>query len=314
MHAYRHPLYSVFAFRPCRRIGPFPLGDSSQPIVCGLERPLTEKKGRRKQGREAAYKRAMPEWLRLAARRNKGAPRAAGGDTRAGAPGSGGEIAMIRQDGASIRRQEQAQTTNASMVPSSHVGDISLADSETPLVRLDRMASSTSVSTSNKPGFETPVTEASSIRLEMYTPSTEQDNGSVKAVQDANAPGLAAPISLLDAKQSKPKGKRLKLFSRQPIATFTSSMATRPRRKRTDTDAASSQPAESSSVVSVKDVVGKASQSSTTAVDQELGWHVGAEGVLCRVYDTWALTSLGVANIGPVAGRQTLAVAGHIQG
>lgn len=70
------------------------------------------------------------------------------------------------------------------------------------------------------------------------------------------------------------------------------------------TDVSNDSLSSSNGMVTVKAVSSKHSAQDST-IDQELGYNDGrgSEGVLRRVYDTWALTSLATANIGPIAGK-----------
>lgn len=168
-------------------------------------------------------------------------------------------------------------------------GDVSLADSRTPLVRA---GSSVYTASSIKDGDDSGSSDQ--VRDNIGTPDTDISHG--KPVDDTPA----EPVI-----QAGKRKRRRRLLFRQPIATVTSTLA-RAKTSRTN-DSPPSVYTPGSGGESPKDALFKAPSDAT---DHELGYNdgKGTEGILRRVYDTWSLTSLGVANIGPISGglRQAL--------
>ena len=164
-------------------------------------------------------------------------------------------------------------------------GDVSLADSRTPLVRA---GSSVYTASSIKDGDDSG-SSSNRAREDVSTPDTEISHGKPIDVSPAAEPVIQAG-----------KGKRRRrLLFRQPIATVTSTLA-RGKTLRTN-DSPPSLYTPGSGGETPKDALFKAPSDAT---DHELGYNdgKGTEGILRRVYDTWSLTSLGVANIGPISG------------
>ena len=201
-------------------------------------------------------------------------------------------------------------TASGITAQSSHVGDASIADSETPLVK---MASSASGNTTGQLQVQVPEVA--------YRPDDGHPATSGPSQSDTKSPHSSddKPVAMAMAggASNKKASKKRRIFRKNPISTVTSSiLATRPRRKRADTDdspfgAAGSQISDSVVIdgSGSKSVVAEvvSAHNSGSELDRELGHNdgKGTEGILQRVYDTWALTSLGVANIGPVAGQAT---------
>lgn len=111
------------------------------------------------------------------------------------------------------------------------------------------------------------------------------------------------------AMMTKPLSKKRRFF-RDPISTITSTMVPgRPKRSASgmneDDVASAASSAAPNAMISVQEVVSKQSENLNSSKVEQLGYGdgKGTEGVLRRVYDTWALTSLGLANIGPIAGE-----------
>lgn len=163
-------------------------------------------------------------------------------------------------------------------------GDVSLADSRTPLVRA---GSSVYTASSIKDGDDSG-SSSNKAREDVSTPDTDVSHG--KPIDDTPA----EPV--IQAGKGK---RRRRLLFRQPIATVTSTLA-RAKTPRTN-DSPPSVYTPGSGGETPKDALFKAPSDAT---DHELGYNdgKGTEGILRRVYDTWSLTSLGVANIGPISG------------
>lgn len=209
------------------------------------------------------------------------------------------EVEMVAQ------RQEGAggiTTTTGSAITaqSSHVGDASIADSTTPLVKMasSELSLASSSAPSNKAHLQVPA-------VVYHSPASQGvARGPASPAGFDDKPIVATGFrNIADA----PRSNKRRLF-KAPISTVTSSvLASRPRRKRTDTDDAFTANSQTTGSVSSKTAVTEPGSpgSAGTEVDRQLGHNDGKgnEGVLRRVYDTWALTSLGVANIGPVAGQ-----------
>jgi len=207
-------------------------------------------------------------------------------------------------------------TSNASGVPST-------ANSQVPLV---------GHATSGGASSATAVTDASLSYLQAS--SSNVSPMSTPGELEGSTPGTASPIqplptpSLQDDQQSikdvvyaeperqytKQKAGRL----RDPISTITSSLlglgkSSKHSRQNEPIDGSSSgsSSATLTGSTAVKPVSTKGSQSGDSSLDQELGHNggTGNEGVLRRVYDTWALTSIATCNIGPIAGEGFFALA-----
>lgn len=186
----------------------------------------------------------------------------------------------------------------------SHIGDASIADSETPLVKIGSSATGTELLQEGDSLNSNSHSNSSSSNGQLQIPAAAYHRG--PPLQESDDKGVATSLPIGVAPASKSKKRRI---FKTPISTVTSSiLANRPRRKRTDTDDAltttTSQAAESidGKLVGAEILT---PPSSSSDIDRQLGHNDGKgnEGVLRRVYDTWALTSLGVANIGPVAGQ-----------
>lgn len=163
-------------------------------------------------------------------------------------------------------------------------GDVSLADSRTPLVRAgSSVYTASSVKDLDDSG------SSNKAREKIDTPDTDISFGNPLDVK------AAEPV-----KQAEKHKRRRRLLFRQPIATVTSSLA-RSKPPQTN-DSPPSVYTPGSGGETPKDNLFKASSG---ASDHELGYNdgKGTEGILRRVYDTWSLTSLGVANIGPISGE-----------
>lgn len=113
------------------------------------------------------------------------------------------------------------------------------------------------------------------------------------------------------------RGKKVRIL-REPISTITSTLPPGSINNKNTNKSAGGSALKASSSSSSGDTTAVASGSGSGelvvvkqqqhidqhSLDQELGYNdgKGSEGVLRRVYDSWSLTSIAVANIGPVAG------------
>lgn len=212
------------------------------------------------------------------------------------------------QDQANEVRVNEYSTSNVSGVPSTAnsriplVGHASRGETTTAVTAAAQsylQASSIKVSPLSTPGELEGSTPGSGSPIHpLPTPSSRDDQESVKDVIYGDPEG----------RYTRKKAGKL----RDPISTITSSLLgfgkiSRQGKQNEPLNGSSSGSSSATLTGStgIKPVSSKGSHSGDSSLDQELGHKAGTgnEGVLRRVYDTWALTSIATANIGPIAGE-----------
>ena len=245
--------------------------------------------------------------------------------------GGGADFGVQVQQDEVIRMEAFTGTTASNTTAAISVGYPSLANSQTPLVpqhaitrpSLARTASS-SISHVSRPFTNASSTVSVSGRStsatttpsdfesgSIFKPSSSSLNESISNIETSKRQIAQSNHARTVSAIQKERRKWLK----DPISTVTSSIIarTRPRKKREkDLDDGPAGLSSTSSgfeinerTLTVKTVTAKHSDSPISTIDQELGYGDGKgnEGVLRRVYDTWALTAIATANIGPIAGQ-----------
>ena len=213
---------------------------------------------------------------------------------------SHGERQGDREDSPDV--QDDGATSGIT-VQTSNIGNASM-NSETPLIKMASSASGTELSLGEV-----------SQNTQLQVPAVAYYPGGYAGQSPPGSPAGMDDKPVATTRTGKYGSRKLantkkRWQFRAPISTVTSSiLASRPKRKRMDTDDAFTANSQASDSVLSKDAVAQviSAQNSGSDLDRELGHNDGKgnEGVLRRVYDTWALTSLGVANIGPVAGQSS---------
>lgn len=269
---------------------------------------------------------------------------------RLSGPSSSNRLSMpSRRDTICEARMEATANSNTT------AGDISYANSQTPLTRLRSTSAASSTPSSlgrhlpeQHPRRSSDLLEAgprmpplapssssgtpsSGLTTPLATP-TEQDSLVVVAFESGDASKEAGSPSRqlfpprkhpsLNPVRAAPAKRRRLLFS-NPVTTISSTVATAAGTARTsknakkhhddrkdvkDEEAAVESIVIHAGMLPVKSDISNASAlPSPTAAPTEhvlsYGNGKGNEGVLRRVYDLWALTSLGLANIGPLQGK-----------
>ena len=239
-------------------------------------------------------------------------------------------VEMHHQHAEDIRMHTVIQAQSSKPTLATTLGYPSEADSVTPLVlaRSRSQCSAAVAGSSNRPepfrlAAEIPATLSSTS---LATPSDLETADSTMGSPSFQEDIKASEHQATHVTQPTPvrgTNKRRRKMLRDPISTITSSImvGTRTRKKKKKKqDLVQAASIADSSALAVKDMADTKKASSNhsdweeSTIDQEVGYGDGKgnEGVLRRVYDTWALTSIATANIGPIAGWSSIALSFRI--